>query len=236
MTTDNKAPEVIEKILKRVSGKGGSQRVICEKDCLVFMLRDCRGKMHAYWKQRGSENITSDNGIDIETIIEEYCERYNKLSLYIEAEPIENLYSRTGRLSPLKRNIDHMYETLVEARKFDDSSNNDNIAYFKNQVSDLKRDFNLLEMKLKTHIEYSFSIRQDKLNKMQSLAFFIIMIASIFGMDFSSEGLLGYINQTSKYQIVTNAFLLASGLGYLAYLWLRKSPKLINLGEEACQD
>jgi len=235
MATDNITPKEIKEILNRVSGKGGSQRVICKEDCMVFMLRDCRGKMHAYWKQRGSENITSDNGIDIETIIKGYCKRYEELSLYDVAESIENLYSKTSHLSPLKRNIDHMYETLVEARKFD-YSNNDNIAYFKNQVSDLKRDFNLLEMKLKTHIEYSFSMRQDRLNKMQTFAFFIIMVASIFGMDFSSEGLLGYINQTGEYQIVTYAFFLAIALGVAAFFWLIQSPKLINLGEEECQD
>jgi hypothetical protein len=235
MTTDNITPQEIKETLDRVSGKGGSQRVICKEDYMVFMLRDCRGKMHAYWKQRGSENITSDNGIDIETIIKGYCKRYEELSLYDVAESIENLYSKTSHLSPLKRNIDHMYETLVEARKFD-NSNNDNIAYFKNQVSDLKRDFNLLEMKLKTHIEYSFSMRQDRLNKMQTFAFFIIMVASIFGMDFSSEGLLGYINQTGEYQIVTYAFFLAIALGVAAFFWLIQSPKLINLGEEECQD
>jgi len=215
--------------IRSINFSKGGQRVVETDEYIAFSLRGVNGDIHAYWKCKNTADIHPvNNACDVQDILDDYSQQYEVISKNYDSISIEGLYCRLGILNPLLRNINHMYDTLKEARALGQDGIGDSIAVFRNEAADLKRGFHLLRGAIDIQMNYLFSVRQDRLNAIQSMAFLMILTASIFSMNFSTSGVLGYIQDPLQYPILTVFFIICVAVGFLLLSIIRKPPKSLS--------
>jgi hypothetical protein len=197
-------PKEVDIILKRVQSTPGSQRVIFDKKenpkYLVLLVRGVNDCINIFWKPiKGTEAINyafecNNNACNdkktLDALIKEYKDKHSQSDDYFATneDNTECLYKSLKDLYKLNRNINHMHEALVDARKQDLY-----MGEYRSQVSEISRNFELLIERTKNRIDYRFSLNnerslkaQHKLNILTSIAFPLIIVGTIFGMNLTS--------------------------------------------------
>ena len=231
-------PKEVKTILKRVQSTPGSQRVIFDvkenPKYLVLLVRGVNDCINIFWKPiEGTKAINyafecnNDGCSDkktfdaLDALIDEYVKEYEQSRENFDTNEDNNecLYKSLKDLYKLNRNINHMHEALVDARKQDEY-----MADHRSQVSEISRNFELLIEQTKNHIDYQFALNnerslkaQHKLNILTSIAFPLIIVGTIFGMNLTS----GLENGSGFWMLG----LIIAGLivgGALVVLWIDK--------------